>query len=352
MRIVVFGLTITSSWGNGHATLWRGLCSALAKTGHQVVFFERDVPYYRQHRDLHVGTTFELVLYDSWEEIAPFAVAELASADAAIVTSYCPDATAATAAMLQSRSALTIFYDLDTPVTLERLAGGERVDYLWSGGLQVFHLVLSYTGGAALDALRSLGATNIHPLYGSVDPDAHFPVAAADHYRCRFSYLGTYAADRQDALNRLFLESARRLPDARFILGGSQYPEDFPWSGNIWYLAHVPPPDHPAFFCSSDATLNVTRQAMARHGYCPSPRLFEAAACGVPVVSDPWDGLSEFFEPGEEILVAHNTEEAVAHLSRDAGELRAIGAAARARVLRDHTADARAAELIDVMRRM
>jgi spore maturation protein CgeB len=352
MNIVVFGLTITSSWGNGHATLWRGLCSALAAEGHRVTFFERDVPYYRQHRDLHASAAFELVLYASWEEVGQQAARALASADAAIVTSYCPDAASATRAMLESRAPLTIFYDLDTPVTFDRLARGETVDYLWAEGLQVFDLVLSYTGGESLEDLRRLGARNVLPLYGSVDPSAHYPVAPSAQYRCRFSYLGTYAPDRQEALDRLFLASARSMPAARFVLGGSQYPEDFPWCENVWYLAHVPPPDHPAFYCSSGATLNVTRGTMARGGYCPSGRLFEAAACGVPVVSDEWPGLGEFFTPGEEILVARSTDEAVAHLSRPEEELRAVGEAARARVLRGHTAGHRAAELIESMRRM
>ncbi|PYQ29068.1 MAG: glycosyltransferase [Acidobacteria bacterium] len=347
MKIVVFGLTISSSWGNGHATLWRGLCSALAKLGHRVVFFERDAPYYRKHRDLHGSEAFELTLYDDWDDDE--AQSELANADAAIVTSYCPDAFAATTAMLDSPAALKIFYDLDTPVTLDRLDRGETVEYLWPD-LGAFDLVLSYTGGPALDDLRALGARAAFPLYGSVDPAAHFPVDSSEHYRCRFSYLGTYAADRQEALERLFIDSARQLPDARFILGGSKYPQDFPWCENVWYLDHVPPGDHPKFYCSSDATLNVTRGAMARRGFCPSGRLFEAAACGAPIVSDDWPGLDEFFTPGEEILVARDTEEAVAHLARSRDELRTVGEAARARVLREHTADHRAAELVEIMR--
>jgi spore maturation protein CgeB len=351
MNIVVFGLTISSSWGNGHATLWRGLCSALARSGHRVVFYERDVPYYRAHRDLHESTAFHLVLYDRWEDVEAQARHELARADAAIVTSYCPDAREATETMLASGAKLKIFYDLDTPITLERLERGETVDYLWPEGLDPFDIVLSYTGGTALDELEKLGARRVFPLYGSVDPSTHRPVVSAERYRCRLSYLGTYAEDRQDALERLFLETARRLPSARFVLGGSQYPEDFPWCENVWYLQHVPPADHSAFFCSSDATLNLTRGAMAKRGYCPSGRLFEAAACGVPIVSDAWPGLEEFFTPGEEILVAHDTDDAVRLLSKPNEELHAAGEAARARVLRDHTAEHRAAELIDIMRR-
>ncbi|HEV7923368.1 MAG TPA: glycosyltransferase [Thermoanaerobaculia bacterium] len=348
MKLVIFGLTISSSWGNGHATLWRALCSALAREGHRCVFFERDRPYYRANRDVHASDAFELVLYDSWPEIADRARRELAGAEAGIVTSYCIDAMEATALIFRSPGA-KVFYDLDAPITLDRLERGETVEYLWPEGLGEFDLVLSYTGGTTLDALRGLGGRNVYPLYGSVDPLAHRPVPAASDYRCRLSYLGTYAADRQEALARLFLAPARSMPEARFLLGGAMYPQDFPWSGNIWYQEHVPPPAHPAFFSSSDVTLNVTRGAMARRGYCPSGRLFEAAACGVPILSDDWPGLSEFLAPGEEILIAADTGEAIAHLRKPAEELAAVGAAARARVLREHTAAHRAAELVGLV---
>lgn len=345
MKLVIFGLTVSSSWGNGHATLWRALLSALAKEGHRCVFFERDRPFYRGHRDLHGSDAFDLVLYESWPEIEERAQHELENADAGIVTSYCADALDATALLFRSHAA-KVFYDLDAPMTLDRLERGEMVEYLWPEGLGGFDLVLSYTGGPTLDALRALGARNVHPLYGSVDPEAHRPVAQESDYRCRLSYLGTYAADRQEALQRLFLEPARRMPNARFLLGGAQYPLDFPWSDNVWYQEHVPPPAHPAFFSSSDVTLNVTRGAMAKRGYCPSGRLFEAAACGVPILSDDWPGLAEFFRPEEEILIANDTEDAIAHLLKSAEELTDVAAAARKRVLRDHTATVRAAELV------
>lgn len=346
MKLVVFGLSVSSSWGNGHATLWRGLCKALARRGHQVIFFERDVPYYAEHRDLWELPGGELALYSSWEEILARARCELNDCDVGMVTSYCPDGVAATDLTLHSRTPLKVFYDLDTPVTLHRLAAGETVDYLGPNGLRGFDLALSYTGGKALEGLKQwLGASRVAPLYGSVDPEVHFPVAPVDVYRCDFSYLGTYADDRQAALDRLFLEPARRMPGRAFLIGGALYPPDFPWTPNIRFVRHVPPPDHPAFYSSSRLTLNVTRGAMQAMGYCPSGRLFEAAACGVPIVSDNWDGLDSFFTPAHEILIASTSEEALKALDLSDSELQAVSRAARDRVLSDHTADRRVLDL-------
>jgi spore maturation protein CgeB len=347
MKIAIFGLTVSSSWGNGHATLWRALLRSLAARGHDAVFFERDAPYYADTRDLHRGEGYELVLYRDWAELLPRALQALDDADVAIVTSYCPDARAAAELVLGSRNVLRVFYDLDTPVTLERLAAGQDVDYLPANGLGDFDLVLSYTGGKALDDLRDLlGAKVALPLYGSVDGDAHRPVTPSPKYAADLSYLGTYAADRQDGVERLLVGAARRLPAKRFIVGGSMYPHDFPWTDNIWFLQHVPPPDHPAFYCSSKLTLNVTRAAMAKMGYCPSGRLFEAAACGTPILSDEWDGLETFFESGKEIVIAKSTDDAIAALSMSEAELARIGRAARERVLADHTSAKRAEQML------
>lgn len=350
MRLVIFGLTVSSSWGNGHATIWRGLCGALARQGHQIKFFERDVSYYAQHRDLNSGNSYELMLYPSWDEIAESARDAVNHADCAVVTSYCPDARAAADLILDAPIGMRIFYDLDTPVTLDRLRGGEDVEYLPTYGLEPFDLVLSYTGGPALDELRSLlGAKRVAPLYGSVDPSVHQPTAAKERYRANLSYLGTYASDRQSKLQDLFIEPARKSPDKRFVLGGALYPVEFPWTNNIWFVRHVPPPEHPAFYCSSDLTLSVTRAAMAEMGYCPSGRLFEAAACGTPIVSDYWPGLEDFFEPGREILVVSSAGEVQEALSLSTDQRRRIGEAARRRVLAEHTADHRGLELLSLL---
>ncbi|HJS90737.1 MAG TPA: glycosyltransferase [Steroidobacteraceae bacterium] len=351
MKLVIFGLTLSSSWGNGHATLLRGLIRALTRRNHDVVFFERDVPYYAAHRDLPEMAGADLILYPQWSGIRSRALTEARQADVAIVTSYCPDAKAAAALIgAEAPRALSVFYDLDTPVTLARLEAGESVEYVPEEGLRQFDLVLSYTGGAALEALRSrLGARRVAALYGHVDPQAHRRAPPDERFSADLSYLGTYACDRQQTLEALFVEPARRRPARRFVLGGSGYPPDFPWAGNIWFVQHVAPPEHPPFYSSSRLTLNVTRRDMARMGFCPSGRLFEAAACATPVLSDTWEGIDRFFTPGKEILLAGSAEEATAALDLPAEELARIGRAARERALDEHTSDCRAVQMLSLL---
>ena len=346
MKLVIFGLTVSSSWGNGHATLWRGLCNALGRQGHQVLFFEQDVPYYASHRDLSAPENYGLILYADWSGVRARAARAIGEADVAIVTSYCPDAQAA-ADLVRDSNVIKVFYDLDTAVTIETLRTNGSVSYIPREGLADFDLVLSYVGGRSLSDLRQLlGAKRTAPLYGSVDPELHRPVPRSDDYDSDLSYLGTYASDRQGALRELFLKPAERLPEKKFLVGGAQYPDDFPWNKNVWFVRHVPPAQHPAFYCSSRATLNVTRAAMANVGYCPSGRLFEAAACETPIISDWWEGLDEFFRPGQELLVAKSSDDVVAALSRPAAELREIGNRARERVMSSHTAEHRSQELL------
>jgi spore maturation protein CgeB len=350
MKIVIFGLTISSSWGNGHATLWRGLCRALIRRGHDIVFFERDVPYYATHRDYTEIPGGILEFYTDWDGLLAIAHPHLGDADVAMVTSYCPDGIAACDLVLSSSARLRVFYDLDTPVTLEELRAGKQVSYLPTNGLGDFDLVLSYTGGSALDQLQSqLGARRVAPLYGSVDPEVHRPVPHIDHFECDLSYLGTYAADRQAALEELFVEPAARVPTKRFLIGGAQYPAEFPWSKNIYFAWHVAPGDHPAFYSSSKWTLNVTRQPMAALGYCPSGRLFEAAACGTPIISDWWAGLDEVFKPETEIIIARGSDDVIAALELDEAARQSIGAAARHRALTSHTAEHRATEFENIV---
>jgi spore maturation protein CgeB len=347
MKLVIFGLSISSSWGNGHATLWRGLCRALARASHSVVFFERDVPYYRRARDLEHLEGSELVLYPSWDAVRQQALTELKSADAAIVTSYCPDGIAASDLLLEADSCARVFYDLDTPVTLAALERGERPFYVCTRGLGDFDLVLSFTGGRALELLREqLHARHVGVLYGHVDPELHRPVAPMDSLRADLSYLGTQAADRQAKLEELFFEPARQAPHLDLLLCGSMYsePEQFP--ANVRHLAHLPPAEHAAFFSSSRVTLNLTRETMARLGYCPSGRLFEAAACGAPLLSDWFEGLELFFEPGREICIARSCDDVLRSLAASDAELRAQAERARRRVLAEHTAERRAAQLI------
>ena len=349
MKLVIFGLTISSSWGNGHATNLRGLLKQLIARGHRVVFFERDVPYYAMHRDLRELAGGALEFYDNWSDLLPLARRQLADADVAMVTSFCPDGIAA-AELVWSSSALRVFYDLDTPVTLSRVRRGEALTYLDHRGLTNYDLALSFTGGGALDALRDeLGAKRVAPLYGSVDPEIHRPVASSAAYRTDFSYLGTYAADRQGALEELFITPALQLRDQKFLIAGAQYPDDFPWTSNVFFVRHLAPEEHPTFFCSSRLTLNVTRSTMAAMGWCPSGRLFEAAACGVPMVSDCWPGLDEFFAPDEEIVIARTAEDTIAALNSSDEQLARISRAARERTLAEQTAENRARELEQIL---
>jgi spore maturation protein CgeB len=346
MKIVIFGLSVSSAWGNGHATHWRGLCRELGKRGHRVIFFERDVPYYAEHRDLTQLLGASLILYDNWKDILPLASHSLDDADVGLVTSYCGDAIAACELVLDSRSKLRVFYDLDTPITLESVHGHGYCSYLPKRGLNDFDLVFSYTGGRALSDLQTdLGARRVAALYGSVDPSVHRPVFPMLDYHSDLSHLGTYAEDRRAVLDELLIEPASRCPHQRFLIGGPQYPQKFMWRPNMYYRSHVSPAEHSQFYCSSRFTLNVTRRPMARMGFCPSNRLFEAAACGVPIISDLWEGLDQFFEPDDELIVARCADDVVDALGLNDEERRRIGKRARERALSEHTAAQRAIQM-------
>jgi spore maturation protein CgeB len=318
--------------------------------GHVVVFYERNVPYYANMRDLHEVSGGRLELYAEWSGIRHRALDDVTDADVAIVTSYCPDSLAATDLILDQNHALRVFYDLDTPVTLARLEAGERVSYLASSALCDFDLVLSYGGGRALDEFRNrLGARNVAPLYGHVDPDLHRPTQPQAQYRADLSYIGTYSEDRQQALETLLVMPAQMDLDRRFLIAGAQYPQEFPWSSNIYFVRHLPPSEHAAFFCSSRLTLNVTRRAMVEMGWCPSGRLFEAAACGTPIISDVWEGLDAFFTPGKEIILVERAADVAAALQADDRELLSMARRARERTLEEHSSGRRAAELIQLL---
>lgn len=347
MHFVIFGLTISSSWGNGHATLWRSLLKAMSRRGHTASFYEKNVSYYADTRD---GWTppagIDLRLYDSLQEFEPEVKRDLAVADVALCTSYCPDGAEAAKIILDSRAAIKAFYDLDTPVTLKAVSADKAVPYLPVEGLGGFDLVLSYTGGRALGELQTaLGARRVSPLYGSVDPETHCPGPSLREFRSSLCYLGTYSLDRQAVLEELFVKPADRMPQERFVIGGAQYPEGFPWRRNIFFVRHLPPSLHSAFFCSARATLNITRGSMVEYGFCPSGRLFEAASCGTAILSDWWEGLSDFFSPGTEILRVQSARDVEDALSLSDKELHAIGDAARQHTLERHTAIHRIIEL-------
>lgn len=341
MKLVVLGLSLSSSWGNGHATTYRALLRAFAARGHQVLFLERDVPWYAAQRDCPQPAFCELRLYPDLAALDGFR-ARVAAADAVMVGSYVPDGVAVGDWALRHARGLTLFYDIDTPVTLAALDAG-RESYLARRQIAAYGLYLSFTGGPTLRRLRDeFGARAAAALYCSVDADLYRPLARPWRWDC--SYLGTYSADRQPALERLLLEPARRAPELRFVVAGAQYPAGIDWPANVDRFEHVAPADHPDFYAASRFTLNITRAAMLDAGYSPSVRLFEAGACGAAIISDRWAGLETVFAPGQ-IAIANSARDVLALLHGPESVRAALAQGARRGVLGAHTAAHRAAEL-------
>jgi len=345
LEIVIVGLALSSSWGNGHATTFRALIGGLAAEGHRVLFLERDVPWYAAHRDLPDPGFCELALYDDIPGLLRTYGARLRSADAVIVGSYVPEGAAVIDALAALGPRMLCFYDIDTPVTMGLLDEGDH-QYLAPRQIPGFDIYFSFSGGEVLRHLEDVrGAQRAEALYCSVDPALYAP-PALPALKWDMGYLGTYSPDRQPGLEALLLEPARRLPQMRFVVAGSRFPEDVQWPANVERIEHLPPADHAAFYGQQRFTLNITRAAMRAMGWSPSVRLFEAGACGTPVISDRWRGLDEVLPEGEAVLIADSTEEAVAALTA-LPEARRAAIAARARrlVLDRHTGRARAREL-------
>jgi spore maturation protein CgeB len=340
MKIAIVGLSLSSSWGNGHATTYRSLVKALGRRGHQVAFFERRESWYAANQDYE---SEELCFYSSADELLQGHLSSLASADLVVVGSFVRDTDVLVEGLETRRQGVLAFYDIDTPVTVTGLVA-DACPYLTRELVPRFDLYLSFSGGTVLHAIEAMGAQRARPLYCSVDPDVHAP--ASRRPDLDLGYLGTYSADRQPALAELLLEPARQWRDGRFAVAGPQYPATESWPENVSHVAHLPAAKHAAFYCRQRFTLNVTRADMRRMGYSPSVRLFEAACCGTPVISDDWEGLDAFFEPGAEILVAAERDEVLDYVRRmPDDERRAIADAARRRVLTTHTGDQRAREL-------
>ena len=344
LNIVILGLSITSSWGNGHATTYRALARALAARGHRILFLERNTPWYAAARDLPKPSYCRAVIYRNFNELKQFTAA-VRSADLVIVGSYVPNGIAVGNWVLKTAQGIAAFYDIDTPVTLAMLEQN-RAPYLLAEMIPRYDLYLSFTGGPILEYLeRRYGSPMARPLYCAVDAELYRPVRRG-RPRWHLGYMGTYCVDRQRVLERLLLEPARRHRDARMVVAGAQYPAAIAWPGNVERIEHVKPAAHSAFYGKQSFTLNLTRPRMIRAGYSPSVRLFEAAACACPVISDWWEGLDQFFKIGEEILVADTPERIAEYLFDLPCEARrAIGRKARARILAAHTAAHRAIEL-------
>jgi spore maturation protein CgeB len=348
LDIVVLGLSITSSWGNGHAVTYRGLLKELATRGHSVTFLERDAPWYAQNRDLPKPPYAKTSLYKSVAALKERFAAAVRRADLVIVGSFVPDGIAVGTWVTREARGVTAFYDIDTPVTLAKLGQGDA-GYIDAELVRAYDLYLSFTGGPVLDLLeRKYGAQKARALYCSVDPAEYFAEPGAEP-RWDCGYMGTYSDDRQPTLTRLLIEPARRWRAGRFVVAGPKYPQRIRWPANLERIEHLAPARHRAFYNAQRYTLNVTRADMIRLGWSPSVRLFEAAACGAPIISDWWEGLDSLLEPDKEILIARDTDETLRILREiPEPERRRIGFAAQARVLAAHTAAHRAAELEDL----
>lgn len=343
-KIVILGLSITSSWGNGHATTYRGLAKGLWARGHDVLFLERDQEWYASNRDLPRPPYCRVELYSSVRELQKRFGRHIRDASLVVVGSYVPEGAAIGYWVTSTAEGSTAFYDIDTPVTLARLEEND-LDYLNRDLVPRYQHYLSFTGGPVLERIeREFGSPKAVPLYCSVDPALYFPERRG--VKWDLGYLGTYSADRQPALEQLLLQPARSWPDARLVVAGPQYPPAIQWPDNVQRIVHLAPSEHRQFYTQQRFTLNITRREMIKTGYSPSVRLFEAAACGTPIISDAWEGLETFLTPGEEILVAQSAEDTLRYL-RDTTEAERCEVAERARqrVLDSHTSAHRAIEL-------
>jgi spore maturation protein CgeB len=311
-NIVILGLTITSSWGNGHATTYRGLMRELVKNGHNVLFLERDMPWYAKNRDVVQSPFGQIELYTSVDDLKNKFKKNIISADFVMLGSYVPEGIVIADWITSIAKGITAFYDIDTPVTLAKLAQ-QNCDYLLPQLIPRFDLYLSFAGGPILDLLMNVyGAFLAKPLFCSVDPDSYYPGPCKIKYD--LGYMGTFSADRQGSLDRLMFEPARKMDKGQFVVAGPLYPDKKLWPGNVNHLDHVAPSDHREFYCSQRFTLNLTRADMVLAGYAPSVRLFEAAACGVPIISDYWNGLDSLFTFNEEILLSASSEQTLDYL--------------------------------------
>lgn len=351
MKFVIIGLSVTSSWGNGHASTYRALLKELAALGHDILFLEKDVPYYAINRDMPEPDFCKLGLYKTNEELKTEYKQEVAEADVVIVGSYVQQGVEVGNWAIETAQGITAFYDIDTPVTLAKL---ERKDYeyLTPELISKYDMYLSFTGGPILDHLEQhYGSPMAKALYCSVDTDLYYPEKQEKEWE--LGYLGTYSTDRQPTVSELLIKPAQSLENKKFVVAGPQYPDDIEWPSNVKRIEHLPPAKHRKFYNSQRFTLNVTREDMIKAGYAPSVRLFEAAACGVPIISDYWDGIHSIFENEKEIFIAEKASDVLEIFEQTSEEERQqVGEKARAKILQKHSAKARAKELENYVKKV
>lgn len=346
MKISFFGSSLVSSYWNGAATYYRGMLKELAALGHEITFFEPDAFDRQSHRDIDEPDYARVIVYPATSQGWQAALAEATRADLIVKASGVGvfDAELESAVAEAPRHALRIYWDVDAPATLDAIAA-DPAHHL-RAAIPRYDVVLTYGGGEPVaSAYRAVGARDCVPIYNALDPAVHYPVSPVAELGSDLSFLGNRLPDREARVERFFLDAAKRLPARRFLLGGSGWDsKDVPQ--NVQRLGHVGTDLHNAFFCSGRATLNINRDSMARYGFSPPTRVFEAIGAGACLITDEWEGIEMFLDPGEEVLVAADGRQVAEHLgSLTAERARAIAARARRRILARHTYAQRARQV-------
>jgi spore maturation protein CgeB len=350
LKIAFFGSSIVSAYWNGAATYYRGIVKALHKMGHEVTFYEPDIYERQKHRDIDDPDWCNVVVYPEDKVTLQGLLREASEANVIIKASgvgafddFLEDAVV----QLKNEDNLIIFWDVDAPATLDRIESNSSDPF--NALIPKYDFVLTYGGGQpVIDAYEKNGAKKCIPIYNALDTETHFPVAPQSQFEGTLAFLGNRLPDREKRVEEFFIKPAKHLPQEKFILGGSGW-ADKSMPGNIKYAGHVYTKDHNAFNCTPRAVLNISRNSMAKFGFSPATRVFEAAGAGACIITDYWKGIEAFFEPGEEILVANNGQEVekiLASLSSKKAEQ--IGEAAYKKVLAKHTYEHRA-ELLEAV---
>jgi spore maturation protein CgeB len=351
LHIAFFGSSLVSAYWNGAATYYRGIVRALHGRGHQVTFYEPDAYSRQQHRDMADPVWARVVVYPATEEAVHASLREAAQADIVVKASgvgVFDELLEAEVLKLQSPETMVVFWDVDAPATLDRIQQNPQDPF--NALIPRYDLVLTYGGGEpVVQAYERAGAKQCVPIYNALDTATHFPVAPKQKFACDLAFLGNRLPDREARVEQFFLEPAASLPENSFIIGGSGW-GDKSMPPNVRYVGHVYTQEHNAFNCTPKAVLNISRESMARYGFSPATRVFEAAGAGACIITDYWEGIDFFFTPGEEILVARDSRE-VAKILAELTEEKAkeIGQAAYQKVLSTHTYAHRADQLERVL---